>query len=795
MAQYAAGRRWAPVVVWTGPLLLAAGFATTDVLDAAPWARAGELLGLALLASALAGLVARFARVPLATALALVWLLLHAWFAGLAAVAATAVLAGVALLIGQRLTGARAPADPVIAVLAGLAAVAALVGWLLPFAVHQQGLYLLLALPLLAWRRGELAQALGTLADRWRSAVAAAPLAAAFALAVTGASAASGWLPTLHFDDLVYHLGLPEQLLAHGYYRMDPASQVWALAPWGADVLQAIAAVLAGGEARGTLNLLWLAAVGALTVRLALRAGAAAGHAWLAVALLASVPLMHAQYASMQTELPTMALLLAMATRVHENAGPPSGAQLRLLALLAGAMIGMKANLVLMVAPLLVWQLLRWRGRLPWSALPGAVLVGVLAGGSSYVYAWTLAGNPVLPLFNQWFGSPYYWPHAFVDLRYQLPVGFDLPWRLTFEGLTFYEGQAGTFGFHWLALVGVAGLALWLPATRALACCGLVGAALMLWQVQYQRYPLPALAVLLPALVAAMAFVGALRMHAALLAVLALANLVYAANASPLLRDGALALLLGRAGDAREVLAIHAPERRAAEVLRVEAGKGYRVMLADLGRPFGAAFAGHGFVAGWYDHDSEPPLWASDFKPPAGYWIDRAATTGASHLLLMDRARDAALDEALAALSAVRERAFGELVLYRLDAGWQPMAAIVEGQRWSASLDAGAGGPQLLDYRVDIDCDETGFRGVVEVRAEAADGRALAQRPHDVACASGGPVPAAGTVHLDGAPARVEFTLTAWGSRMVPVRGSGAALRLRPDLMARRDLARRVVQP
>jgi hypothetical protein len=424
------------------------------------------------------------------------------------------------------------------------------------------------------------------------------------------------------------------------------------------------------------------------------------------------------------------------------------------------------------------------------------MLVGAVAGGSSYAYAWGLAGNPLLPLFNQWFGSPYYWPHAFVDLRYQLPIGFDLPWRLTFDGYTYFEGDAGSVGFQWLALAGAAALALALPRTRGLAWCGLAGAALMLWQVQYLRYPLPALAILLPALVAALASVGAVRGHAMLLGALALLNLVFAANASPVLRDGALARLLGHAGDRGEVLARYAPERPAAAALRAEAGKGYRVLLADLARPFAAPFAGHGFVAGLYDYESEPALWAVDFKPPAAYWIARAKTTGASHLLAADGARNAALEEALAALGAVRERAFGDLVLYRIDAGWQPLAASVEGQRWSATLDAEDDtGPRLLDYRIDIDCDEPGFRGVLALSVVAADGQVQALRQHDVACASGGPVPATGTVHLGAPPARVEFALETWGPRVVPVRGSGAALRLRADLMARRDLARRMLRP
>ena len=59
-------------------------------------------------------------------------------------------------------------------------------------------------------------------------------------------------------DDVAYHLGLPAQLQATARYAMDARLQVWALAPWNGDVLQGVAQVLAGREARGALNALWL---------------------------------------------------------------------------------------------------------------------------------------------------------------------------------------------------------------------------------------------------------------------------------------------------------------------------------------------------------------------------------------------------------------------------------------------------------------------------------------------------------------------------------------------------------
>ena len=63
----------------------------------------------------------------------------------------------------------------------------------------------------------------------------------------------------MQYDDVVYHLGLPWQLQQTARYALDPTLQVWALAPWAGDVLHGVVQVLAGVEARGALNGLWLA--------------------------------------------------------------------------------------------------------------------------------------------------------------------------------------------------------------------------------------------------------------------------------------------------------------------------------------------------------------------------------------------------------------------------------------------------------------------------------------------------------------------------------------------------------
>lgn len=80
---------------------------------------------------------------------------------------------------------------------------------------------------------------------------------AVLALLAIGAMSTFAWPPTLDFDSLAYHLNLPSQLVTFGYYQMSVATNVWAVSPWAADVLQAIAWLVGGMQARGAVDTLW----------------------------------------------------------------------------------------------------------------------------------------------------------------------------------------------------------------------------------------------------------------------------------------------------------------------------------------------------------------------------------------------------------------------------------------------------------------------------------------------------------------------------------------------------------
>jgi hypothetical protein len=78
----------------------------------------------------------------------------------------------------------------------------------------------------------------------------------------------------------------------------------------------------------------------------------------------------------------------------------------------------------------------------------GGVLIVLLVGGASYSYSWIVTGNPVLPLLNDVFQSPYFGALRFDDPRWHAGLGVDTLWRLTFRTAAYNEGWDGAYQGH-----------------------------------------------------------------------------------------------------------------------------------------------------------------------------------------------------------------------------------------------------------------------------------------------------------------------------------------------------------
>jgi hypothetical protein len=655
--------RHAPaLLLWAGMAACATGLVVHRMWEALPFPRFFEHLLLALLALAAAWPLQRWLDWQRATALVAVWLAALSVFAGPMPVLAVALLAAASIALGSLvITGP-------IALPVGLALIAGALGWFLPWPIHHRAAYALACIGLVAWRRAAIICACRIAWRQFDDAARAAPLASTAALLLIGLASTGAWLPTMQYDDVVYHLGLPWQLQDTARYAMDPTLQVWALAPWAGDVLQGVAQVLADGEARGALDALWLAIAAGALFALAAALGGDTTRRWWAVALLGSLPLSMSLTGGMQTELPAMALLPALAWLVVRDAGSGSPRTLLAGALLFGALCGLKTMHAAVALPLLAWAMWRHRARVAWRWLPLVLIAALAIGGSSYFYAWSVAGNPFLPLLNATFRSPYFAPADFNDGRWQGGLDADVLWDISFDSERYFESFDGAFGFVLVALAGVWLLALRDARTRGLAIAAGVGLLVPLLPLQYARYLQPALVLMIPALVVAYPAVrGATVAFWALCAL----NLAFATNANWMLRTGALKRAIGAADNDTASFERYLPERALAARLRDSGDKGTvlllpgsSIALAELGQ------RGRNML--WYSPRWQAQGLRADGDPSGEAWARLLRDNRIAHVILRPATLTPAQRAGLRRSGAVLESSAGDAQWWRIPDNAQP---------------------------------------------------------------------------------------------------------------------------
>jgi len=531
-----------------------------------------------------------------------VWSCALAWFSGFASVLSVALIAATTVAVGSALMPADREGSGALTMLVGLALLCGTTGWLLPFPVHSQVVYAAVMIVAVALRWRIVASTGLAMGASWSVAVAAAPRAAFFTITCIGLASTCAWLPVLSFDALVYHLALPSQLVQLGYYQMNAGSNVWALAPWAADVLQGLAWVLAGAESVGAVGALWFGLTLVLLWRMARELDLAPWLCWMAVALYGSLPIVAGLLVSMQAEGPTAAVLAGVAL-VIQSAKTPQRRHLVVVGVLFGLLLALKISNLMFAGPLGLWLLWRWRGRMPWRALPLTLSLACFVAGSSYVYAYVLTGNPVLPLFNGYFRSSFYPLADFHDQRWDTGLPWNLPWRLVFHSSTYDEAGNGIGPFVLIALGGSLLVALCRKRSAGLALVAVVAFALPLTQIQYLRYAVPALVLMIPSMLCGIRSGSMtprhLRSVVFALCSVVIVSLMFVSSAMWQLKNGALLRMLG--GGQERVIHRYAVERDFADMVRQRYGAHARTLLTDPERPYAAAFAGQGFVTAWYD--------------------------------------------------------------------------------------------------------------------------------------------------------------------------------------------------
>ena len=622
-------KRWHIAVLWAGVPLCIFGLLRYRLWEQWPSGRFGELLLLSLLAWGAAWGLRRFAGWSWASAQALVWCAALLVFAGVVPMLATALLGMASIALGRWMARNEHPA---LQAACGLVMLGATLGWLLPLPVHTRWLYLAMCVVVVVLRREALAASFKQARDGWRTAVASAPRPAALAVLAMGLASTGAWLPTLQVDDLGYHLRLPWTLLQEARYVPDPETHVWALAPWLGDVLQAVPLLMGGAEARGPLNALWMLLTACGVWELASALGGGARARWSSVALYASIPLTAALAGSMQTEAPTTALLAWLAVLIARN--PAAGTRgLYCGTILVGGLLALK--LAAAVAALLLLPWAAWRH---WPLprvrqLFGATMIALALGGSSYLYAALISGNPFLPLFNGWFQSPYFQSSNFDDTRWHAGFNPWLPWNLTFDTGRYLEAFAGGGGFVLVALLGAWLLAFTRRQTILAALVITMSIAIPLIPMQYLRYVFPACVLLLP-LLAVTAFHFDPRRAAWLILGVCVLNFAFQANGHWMLRTGALKQTILALGDDQPLFAKYAPERILLSELRAAGGPSGNVLALDPGIAFSAEMGARSRMTSQYDPSIAQAASAANADASGAAWETLLRSEGISDVLL-----------------------------------------------------------------------------------------------------------------------------------------------------------------
>lgn len=520
-----------------------------------------------------------------------------------------------------------------LGLLAGMAILAGLVGWLLPFPVHGIRIYLAFATFLCVWRRDVIRYRVGQMWKNWERLEQESPVWLAYAVAAAFIAGLGLWLPSMNFDDNAAHLIMPYQLLADGYYHLDVSTQAWAVAPWANNVLNGIAALFAGQEARAALNMLWLLVGLNGAWRLATALSTDSRTALAATIAYASLPLTGYFTTTMQVDGASTAVLTQFAALLVTSGRtlPPAA----LVGALLGLLASLKAPNAIFVFPAIVW--LGWlivrQRRFGWLFQVSAI--AILLSASSYFYAVLVTGNPLFPLFNATFKSGYFPLVDLVDGRWNMGLSWRSLWDMTYSTGLYGEHYPGAFGIATLALLPALFIeAVRRPASRGVAIWFLISGVLMFAQIQYIRYLYPAIAILSVVGVVGLARLMPLAPFAALFAGLVAANFLLLPSTSWLLRDDPWRNLVLHGPSAREMIeAEKIPERI---VLRriLEGSSRACVLIANQDAPFGAIAGGRAVVVrDPYDSRMAKAYAWADSDPTGARWQQVISSSGVSHII------------------------------------------------------------------------------------------------------------------------------------------------------------------
>jgi len=210
--------------------------------------------------------------------------------------------------------------------------------------------------------------------------------------------------PTVFYDDLVYHLGLPRQALLTGHWPALPGLH-YSFMPAGWDAVYVLPLALGGGNGPQLMNALGLGLFAWAVYRLA-RRGAEPGSAAAATALLVLAPMFTSLGAFAGNDLFVgLALCVAM-DRLLADLGRSPASVGALLGAAWGAKYSALPGCAGIAAAVALVRRGSWPARLGAAGLAG--LVTILLPLAWTVRSYVLTGSPLYPAFFGMLGGEYW---------------------------------------------------------------------------------------------------------------------------------------------------------------------------------------------------------------------------------------------------------------------------------------------------------------------------------------------------------------------------------------------------
>ena len=306
--------------------------------------------------------------------------------------------------------------------------------------------------------------------------------------------------PDVSADGLAVHLTVPALIANAHRFDFDFHRFVWALWPMGSDWLFTLAYGLGGEFAARLLNFFFLCGLTFFLFGFIVEMGSSRAIARLCLLLWLSTPLVELVTGSLFSENTVALLSVACLAAACAYRKTFHHRYLAAFAALLGGALASKFGTLAFFIPLVPCVIVlsiqmsslrpRHSNRMRGFAV-AALLITIVAGigAPSFVRAWRKTGNPVYPLMNNVFKSPYY-SQTPIENRYHGTIDPRTIYAMTYK-MGYLEAMKGSFGFEYLVLIPLVLLGMkrsWATAARLSVFVGICFLIASISFIAYERY-------------------------------------------------------------------------------------------------------------------------------------------------------------------------------------------------------------------------------------------------------------------------------------------------------------------